>query len=356
VPDVVVPEEETLAASADGGGDVVFSLDDVVKHYPVKVSAFRSEKVHAVDGVSLEVRRGETLGLVGESGCGKSTLGRVALRIEEPTAGAIRYRETDITRLQGRELRRLRRKLQMVFQDPLSSLNPRMTVGLTVAEPLHLHGIASGRAARERVAELFERVGLGEEHLGRYPHQLSGGQQQRVGIARALAPNPEVLVLDEPTSALDVSVQAKLINLMRRIQRQEHRAQIFISHDLSVIGYLSDRVAVMYLGEIVEIGTKDDIYATPRHPYTGALISAVPGESLLDRRRRMMIPGEVPSSIDPPQGCRFHTRCPFVRDRCRSERQVLRPVGAGQHVACWRAAEDEISTDDFHRVTGSLEE
>jgi oligopeptide transport system ATP-binding protein len=354
--DVVATREESVESRSDRDGDVLFSLENVVKHYPVKVSAFRSELVHAVDGVSLEVRRGETLGLVGESGCGKSTLGRVALRIEEPTAGSIRYRETDITRLQGTELRRLRSKLQMVFQDPLGSLNPRMTVGLTVAEPLHLHGIASGRAARERVAELFERVGLGAEHLGRYPHQLSGGQQQRVGIARALAPNPEVLVLDEPTSALDVSVQAKLINLMRRIQRDEHRAQIFISHDLSVIGYLSDRVAVMYLGEIVEIGPKDDIYGRPRHPYTGALISAVPGESLLDRRRRMMIPGEVPSPIDPPQGCRFHTRCPFVQDRCREEKQTLRPIGPDQLVACWRAAEGEISTDDFHRVTGSLEE
>ncbi len=354
--DVVASSEEPVAGAAHDDGDVVFSLGDVVKHYPVKVSAFRSDRVHAVDGVSLDVRQGETLGLVGESGCGKSTLGRVALRIEEPTGGAIRYRGTDITRLQGTELRRLRSKLQMVFQDPLGSLNPRMTVGLTVAEPLHLHGIASGRTARERVAELFERVGLDAEHLGRYPHQLSGGQQQRVGIARALAPNPEVLVLDEPTSALDVSVQAKLINLMRRIQRDEQRAQIFISHDLSVIGYLSDRVAVMYLGEIVEIGPKDDIYARPRHPYTGALISAVPGDSLLVRRRRMMIPGEVPSSINPPEGCRFHTRCPFVKDRCREERQLLRPVEPNQLVACWRAAEGEISTDDFQRVTGSLEE
>jgi oligopeptide transport system ATP-binding protein len=356
VAELVAPKDVPRTAAAPGDGEVIFALAGVVKHYPVKVAAFRTEDVHAVDGVSLEVRRGETVGLVGESGCGKSTLGRVALRLEEPTAGTIRYRDTDISSLRGGALRRLRPKLQMVFQDPLGSLNPRMTVGATVAEPLHLHGIARGNEARRRVAELFDRVGLALEHMGRYPHQLSGGQQQRVGIARALAAGPEVLVLDEPTSALDVSVQAKLINLMRRIQREEHRAQIFISHDLSVIGYLSDRVAVMYLGEIVEIGPKAAIYERPRHPYTGALISAVPTENLLGRRARMLVPGDVPSPINPPQACRFHTRCPFVKDRCREENQVLRPVGPDQLAACWRAAEGEISSEDFQRVTGSLED
>jgi oligopeptide/dipeptide ABC transporter ATP-binding protein len=356
VAEAVATKESPETVAAPGDDQAVFSVEDLAKHYPVKVSAFHSGRVRAVDGVSLEVQRGETLGLVGESGCGKSTFGRVSLRLEDPTAGAIRYRGTDITQLTGRALRALRSKLQMVFQDPLGSLNPRMTVGTAVAEPLHLHGIASGGEARGRVVELFERVGLEPEHLSRYPHQLSGGQQQRVGIARALAPNPEVLILDEPTSALDVSVQAKLINLMRRIQREEQRAQVFISHDLSVIGYLSDRVAVMYLGEIVEIGPTDEIYERPRHPYTGALMSAVPGESLLDRRQRMMIPGEVPSPIDPPKACRFHTRCPFVKDRCREEKQTLRPVGTNHLAACWRAAEGEISSEDFQKVRGSLEE
>jgi oligopeptide/dipeptide ABC transporter ATP-binding protein len=355
VTEAVARREEGVRAE-HGDGQVVFALEKLVKHYPVKVAAFRSERLHAVDGVSLQVGRGETLGLVGESGCGKSTLGRISLRLEQPTQGAIRYRDTDITALGGRELRRLRPRLQMVFQDPLGSLNPRMTVGQAVAEPLHLHGIASGSEARRRVAELFERVGLAADHMSRYPHQLSGGQQQRVGIARALAPNPEVVILDEPTSALDVSVQAKLINLMRRIQREEQRAQIFISHDLSVIGYLSDRVAVMYLGEIVEIGPTAEIYEHPCHPYTGALMSAVPSENLLDRRRRMLIPGEVPSPINPPQACRFATRCPFVKKRCREEKQELRRVGENHSVACWRAAEGEISDEDFARATGSLED
>ncbi len=354
--EAVAPKETAVTVAAPGDGQVIFSLENLVKHYPVKVTAFHSDRVRAVDGVSLEVRRGETLGLVGESGCGKSTLGRVSLRLEDPTAGTIRYRDTEVSAVRGKELRRLRAKLQMVFQDPLGSLNPRMTVGAAVAEPLRLHGIASGSDARARVADLFDRVGLSPEHMTRYPHQLSGGQQQRVGIARALAPSPEVLILDEPTSALDVSVQATLINLMRRIQREEQRAQIFISHDLSVIGYLSDRVAVMYLGEIVEIGPTASIYERPRHPYTGALMSAVPGESLLAHRNRMLIPGEVPSPINPPKACRFHTRCPFVKDRCREEEQVLRPVAANQLAACWRAAEGEISSEDFQRVTGSLEE
>jgi oligopeptide/dipeptide ABC transporter ATP-binding protein len=328
--------------------DVTFAVENLVKHYTVKVSAFQSEKLRAVDGVSLEVRRGTTLGLVGESGCGKSTLGRVALRLEEPTAGTVRFRETALTSLGGGAMRRLRPKLQMVFQNPLGSLNPRMTVGQAVAEPLRLHDIASGGDVRKRVVDLFERVGLSRDHLGRYPHQLSGGQQQRVGIARALAPGPEVMILDEPTSALDVSVQATLINLLRNLQAELHLTQIFISHDLSVIGYLSDRVAVMYVGEIVEIGPTREIYAAPRHPYTGALISAVPSEDLLDRRLRMMLPGEVPSPIKPPPACRLAPRCPFAKERCHEEKQVLQPIGDGHLVACWRAVAGEISADDFH--------
>jgi oligopeptide/dipeptide ABC transporter ATP-binding protein len=336
--------------------DDVFAVDGLVKHYPIKVSAFRSAQVRAVDGVSLEVRRGETLGLVGESGCGKSTLGRVALRLEEPTAGSIRLGRQQLTSLNGAELRRLRPKLQMVFQDPLGSLNPRMTVGQAVAEPLRLHGLASGGEVLAQVAGLFERVGLSADHLRRYPHQLSGGQQQRVGIARALAPDPEVMVLDEPTSALDVSVQATLINLLRGLQRELQLTQVFISHDLSVIGHLSTRVAVMYLGEIVEVGPRSEIFERPRHPYTGALMSAVPGDDLLDRKPRMMLPGEVPSPINPPPACRLAPRCPFAKDRCRREKQDLRPVGADHLAACWRAAEGEIGPDDFQRARAPLME
>ncbi len=335
--------------------EAMLTIESVVKHYPIKTGAFRTDTVHAVDGVSLTVHRGETVGLVGESGCGKSTLGRVALRLEEPTSGTLHFRTVDLTSLGARELRRLRPKLQMVFQDPLGSLNPRMKVSQTVSEPLLLHGLASRREIRSRVRELFDRVGLSDELLDRYPHELSGGQQQRVGIARALAPNPELVVLDEPTSALDVSVQAKLINLLRKLKQELDLTQVFISHDLSVIGYLTDRVAVMYLGEIVELGPTQEIFLKPRHPYTGALMSAVPGEDLLDRRTRLMLPGEVPSPITPPPACRLAPRCPFVMDRCRQEKQVLRPVNDHHQVACWRAAEGEISTEDFERSRLALE-
>ena len=334
--------------------DVVLSVQNLVKHYSIKVGAFQSEQLRAVDGVSLGVRRRETLGLVGESGCGKSTLGRLALRLEEPTSGEVHYREVELTSLGGHELRRLRPKLQMVFQDPLGSLNPRMRVWQSVAEPIRLHGLANG-GARAQVRELFERVGLADEHLERYPHELSGGQQQRVGIARALASHPDLVILDEPTSALDVSVQAKLINLLRELREELALTQVFISHDLSVIGYLSDRVAVMYLGEIVEMGPTAELYARPRHPYTGALVSAVPGDDLLDRRRRMMLPGEVPSPINPPPACRLAPRCPFALDRCRQEKQQLRSVGTDHVVACWRAAEGEISPEDFERTRVALE-
>jgi oligopeptide/dipeptide ABC transporter ATP-binding protein len=336
--------------------DVMFAVENLAKHYSIKTAAFKSETLRAVDGVSLDVRRGTTLGLVGESGSGKSTLGRVALRLEEPTAGVVRFGETVLTELSRSALRELRPKLQMVFQDPLGSLNPRMAVGQAVAEPLRLHDIARGEQVRTRTIELFERVGLSRDHLSRYPHQLSGGQQQRVGIARALAVNPEVLVLDEPTSALDVSVQATLINLLRNLQSELHLTQIFISHDLSVIGYLSSRVAVMYLGEIVEIGPTAEIYARPRHPYTGALLSALPPDELLDRRLRMMLPGEVPSPINPPPACRLAPRCPFAKGRCHEEKQTLQPLGDGHFVACWRAVAGEITPEDFqHRAGLTLE-
>jgi oligopeptide transport system ATP-binding protein len=334
---------------------VMLTVENLVKHYPIKTGAFKTDQVRAVDGVSLTVRRGETLGLVGESGCGKSTLGRVALLLERPTSGSVRLRDVDLTELGSGELRRLRPKLQMVFQDPLGSLNPRMKVSQTVAEPLLLHKLADAGEVRAKVRDLFYRVGLSDELLDRYPHELSGGQQQRVGIARALAPNPELVILDEPTSALDVSVQAKLINLLRRLKEEFDLTQVFISHDLSVIGYLTDRVAVMYLGEVVELGPTAEIFLKPRHPYTGALMSAVPGDDLLDRRTRLMLPGEVPSPIKPPPACRLAPRCPFAKDRCRQEKQVLRPVGNEHMVACWRAADGEISTEDFERTRLALE-
>jgi len=351
----VAERAEAQTAPMATSAEAMLTVENLFKHYPIKTGAFRTEKVHAVDGVSLTVRRGETLGLVGESGCGKSTLGRVVLRLEEPTAGTLRFRDIDLTNLGARELRRLRPKLQMVFQDPLGSLNPRMKVSQTVGEPLLLHGLAPSGEIRARVRELFNRVGLSDELLERYPHELSGGQQQRVGIARALAPNPEVMVLDEPTSALDVSVQAKLINLLRGLKQDLDLTQVFISHDLSVIGYLTDRVAVMYLGQIVELGPTQEIFLKPRHPYTGALMSAVPGDDLLDRRTRLMLPGEVPSPITPPPACRLAPRCPFVKDRCREEKQVLRPVSANHEVACWRAAAGEISTEDFERSRLALD-
>lgn len=334
---------------------IVLAIDRVVKHYPIKTGAFKTEQVRAVDGVTLTVRRGETLGLVGESGCGKSTLGRVAIGLEPPTSGSVRFGSVELTRLSGGELRRLRPKLQMVFQDPLGSLNPRMKVWQTVAEPLLLHHLVAVGQVRAKVRELFSRVGLSDEFLTRYPHELSGGQQQRVGIARALASNPELVVLDEPTSALDVSVQAKLINLLRGLKADLRLTQVLISHDLSVIGYLADRVAVMYLGQVVELGPTATIYTEPRHPYTGALMSAVPGDDLLDRKTRLMLPGEVPSPIKPPPACRLAPRCPFAQDRCRQEKQVLQAVGTDHMVACWRAAEGQISTEDFERTRLALE-
>jgi oligopeptide/dipeptide ABC transporter ATP-binding protein len=319
---------------------VLLEAIDVVKHFPVHSSALRrgsSEYVHAVDGVSLDVRRGETVGIVGESGCGKSTLGRLFVRLLEPTGGTVRFRGDDITRLSRTELRPYRRELQMIFQDPYASLNPRKRVGQIIADPLEIHGDGSRKDVRRRVGKLLEVVGLSAEHVDRYPHEFSGGQRQRIGVARALALSPQLIVADEPVSALDVSIQAQVVNLLDDLQDEFHLTYVFIAHDLGVVHHVSDRIAVMYLGVIVESAPADDLYADPIHPYTQALLSAIPdidtGEDETPRER-IVLEGEVPSPIAPPSGCRFHPRCSYATDICRVERPPLLDYGNGRAAAC----------------------
>ncbi len=309
----------------------------LVKHFPLQRRLFSTAPVavvRAVDGVSFDIRRGETLGLVGESGCGKSTTGRMLLRLIEPTSGTMKFDGVDVAGLGPEQLRECRRNMQIVFQDPYASLNPRMTVERTVSEPLEVHGIASGEEKRRRVRELLELVGLSSYHAKRYPHEFSGGQRQRIGIARALAVNPKFVVCDEPVSALDVSIQAQVLNLLQDLQEQLGLTYLFISHNLSVIEHVSDRVAVMYLGKIVELAAKDDLYAAPKHPYTRALMSAVPVTDREQRKKRIMLEGDVPSPINPPSGCRFHTRCSMATDVCREQEPELLDVGGGHWVAC----------------------
>ncbi|MCO5223452.1 MAG: ATP-binding cassette domain-containing protein [Thermomicrobiales bacterium] len=322
-------------------------VESLKKYYPIRTGMFSHKMLHAIDGVSFEIERGETVGLVGESGSGKSTVAKCATMLEAPTAGAIEFHGSNLTTLSFNEMTRARSALQMVFQDPYDSLNPRRTVGQTVLEPIKIHKVASGQVAKDRVAELFERVGLRPEHMARYPHQLSGGQQQRVGIARALATNPELIVLDEPTSALDVSVQAKLLRLLKGLQREQQLTYLFISHDLSVIGYLSDKVAVMYLGQIIEFGPTKQVFSRPRHPYTMALMSAIPAANPLERRERIILSGEIPSPIEPPNYCRLVTRCPYATDECRSQPMELWEVEPGHTVACIRSIRGEIPIPTF---------
>ena len=327
---------EAVATSSGEGPRKVVQVDDLVTHFAVRRGLFGrvSGHVYAVDGVSFFIQKGETLGVVGESGCGKTTLGKTVLRLIAPTAGQILLHGKDITAMSDRDLRDERRDMQMVFQDPYSSLNPRMTCGEIVAEPLEIYGLAAGRDKDEQVVALFERVGLRAEQTSRYPHQLSGGQRQRLGIARALALRPSLIVADEPVSALDVSVQAQVINLLKDLQDEAGFACLFISHDLAVVEHISHRIAVMYLGKIVEITEKRSLFAAPLHPYTQALLSAVPVPDPFTKRERIILGGDVPSPMKPPPGCRFHTRCPYAKDMCRSEVPALREVKAGHFAAC----------------------
>jgi oligopeptide transport system ATP-binding protein len=315
----------------------LLEVTDLKKHYPVRAGILRRAvgTVYAVDGVSFKLGAGETLGLVGESGCGKSTVARSILRLVEPTSGSIRLNGRDITRLRKAELRPNRRSMQIIFQDPFASLNPRMTAGDIVGEPLTVHGLATGNKKRERVAELFEQVGLRPDQMHNYPHQFSGGQRQRICIARALSLGPSLIVCDEPVSALDVSIQAQVINLLIDLQRQHHFSYLFIAHDLAVVAHISHRVAVMYLGRVVEIAEKTELFANPRHPYTQALLASVPLADPTTKRLTPLIEGDVPSPINPPSGCAFHTRCRYAMERCKIETPQLVEVGGVHQVACF---------------------
>jgi peptide/nickel transport system ATP-binding protein/oligopeptide transport system ATP-binding protein len=331
-----------LARGGNGGADMtdappLLEVTDLVKHYAVRGGILRRRvgTVHAVDGVSFSVGVGETLGMVGESGCGKSTVARSVLRLVEPTSGGIRLNGVDVTHLGKADLRPHRRSMQIVFQDPFASLNPRMTAGDIVGEPLGVHGLASGRQKQERVAELFQQVGLRPDQMKNYPHQFSGGQRQRICIARALSLGPDLIVCDEPVSALDVSIQAQVINLLIDLQRKHGFSYLFIAHDLAVVAHISHRVAVMYLGRIVEVAEKAELFANPRHPYTQALLSSVPVANPKMKRLKPLIDGDVPSPINPPSGCAFHTRCRHVMDRCKVERPVLAEAGTKHQVACF---------------------
>jgi oligopeptide transport system ATP-binding protein len=315
----------------------LLQVKNLVKHFPIKGGLLQRtvDRVHAVDGVSFDLQPGETLGVVGESGCGKSTTGRCILRLIEPTSGEVTFEGRSVTAAGKDELRALARDMQIIFQDPYASLNPRMTVGAIVGEGLVIHGLAKNASEIEqRVAELLATVGLSPDHMRRYPHEFSGGQRQRIGIARALAVNPKLVVCDEAVSALDVSIQAQVINLLEDLREQFNLSYIFIAHDLSVVEHISHRVAVMYLGRIVEVAPSRELYTTPRHPYTEALLSAVPIPDPTVARKRIVLEGDVPSPINPPSGCHFHPRCPRAQARCSTEAPLLRDMAANHQVAC----------------------
>jgi oligopeptide/dipeptide ABC transporter ATP-binding protein len=330
--------EDSLLVGARG--DALIEVRDLVKEFPIKGSYLVRRQlgaVHAVDGITFDVLRGETFGLVGESGCGKSTTARLLMRLLEPTSGSVRFDGREIADLSTKDIKPLRREMQMIFQDPYSSLNPRRTVGTIISEPFIIHGLHEGKAERKRsVQDLMDRVGLNPEHYNRYPHEFSGGQRQRIGVARALALKPKVIVADEPVSALDVSIQAQILNLLRDLQRDMGLTLIFIAHDLSVVRHMCDRVAVMYLGKIVELADSDQLYSHPRMPYTGALMSAVPvaDPALAATKKRQLLAGDVPSPTNPPPACRFHTRCWKAQEICRTETPELEPKEGGNIAAC----------------------
>ena len=331
-----MPEATAAAKPVRDEAQPLVRVRHAVKHYPIRGGLFLKEmaRVRAVDGVSFDIHPGETLGLVGESGCGKSTLGRLILRLEPVTSGEIYFEGRDVSEYSGKELNVLRKDMQIIFQDPFSSLNPRKNVAHIVGEPLYVHGVKNNAQRTARVLELLEVVGLRKEHLRRYPHQFSGGQRQRIGVARALALNPKLIICDEAVSALDVSIQAQVINLLQDLQQEFGLTYLFISHDLSVVEHISDRVAVMYLGHIVELSDSIELYENPRHPYTQALLAAAPVPDPARKTRRVILTGDVPSPINPPPGCRFHTRCPFGRDVCKTAQPELRESSPGHLVAC----------------------
>lgn len=314
----------------------LLEVKDLKKYFPIKGGIFSKTigHVQAVDGISFQLFPGETVGLVGESGCGKSTAARTILRLIEPTSGEVYFEGQDILKLGKKPMRALRRQMQIIFQDPYASLNPRMTVASIVGEPLEIHKIAKGREKEEIVANILEKVGLRPEHMRRYPHEFSGGQRQRIGIARALALNPKLIIGDEPVSALDVSIQAQVINLLEDLQKEFNLTYLIIAHDLSVVEHISDRVAVMYLGKIVELATDRELYRNPSHPYTEALLSAVPRPDPTIKKQRIILPGDVPSPINPPSGCRFHTRCLYAKADCKTVEPQLQDIGGGHYVAC----------------------
>ena len=317
------PTEGGQTTFADTG-DVLLDIENLQMHFPITQGIIfqrRVGAVKAVDGLTFQIFKGETLGMVGESGCGKSTTGRAILQLYRPTAGAVRYKGQDLTKLHGEPLRQMRRKIQIIFQDPYASLNPRMTVGNIIGEPLEVHNLAKGRAKQDRVRDLLRVVGLNPNYVNRYPHEFSGGQRQRIGIARALAVEPDFIVADEPISALDVSIQAQVVNLLEDLQGQFGLTYLFIAHDLSVVRHISDRIAVMYLGKMVELTDRNSLYNAPMHPYTKALLSAipVPDPVLEEKRKRIILEGDVPSPINPPSGCHFRTRCPIAQEICKTE-------------------------------------
>ncbi len=331
--------------------EALLSIKNLRMWFPIRKGVLQRHvgDVKAVDGLNFEVRKGETLGLVGESGCGKSTTGRAILQLYRPTDGNVFFKGQDLTKLKGGGLRNMRRDMQMIFQDPYASLNPRMTVGTIIGEPLRVHGMVSGKERQEKVQDLLKVVGLNPFFINRYPHEFSGGQRQRIGIARALAVNPDFIVCDEPVSALDVSIQAQVINLLEDLQSEFGLTYLFIAHDLSVVRHISDRVAVMYLGKIVELADRVELYENPLHPYTKALLSAIPiPDPILEmERKRIILSGDVPSPVNPPPGCNFHTRCPIAIDVCKQDHPEWREVGNDHWIACHRAEESTSAIEDL---------